>query len=294
MKRKLIEVIEYILMTENKPLTAEAILKEIEKRDLYLFSGSTPKTTIRARLSEDIDREKNKSRFARLQKGTYGLRTWLSEFPGKYMEYDQTIRKNTLLDEILAVFDKSKINEIITSNGLNKVRIDSNWFKLNCYPKIRKDAEENFSSIQLVSAFIVRYGDKIITHTRSARSPEARLHGEKSIILGGHITYEEINSLFDPFDPASSHPFIERELNEEIKILKKYNITPIGLIYDSERDVSSQHLGLVYLVDMTTDEYEIGEKGFHINDMMLSIDEIVYDKEDFENWSLELITELFS
>ena len=126
-------------------------------------------------------------------------------------------------------------------------------------------------------------------HTRSKRAPEERLHGERSLIFGGHITYEEVNSLFDPFDPYGSHPFIKRELKEEIDINDIFEINPVGFLYDKNRDVSSQHLGLVYVVNMTSDRYQIGEKGYHINDEMTKLVEVFENKEKYENWSVELI-----
>ena len=209
---KLLDVIKIALEQANRPLTAEALLKEVTHSNLYGFTGKTPKTIIRARLSEDIDKHQSESEFVRLQKGTYGLRKWLIEKPEKYKEYEVQKKKNQLMDEYLAVFDKSILNQIVDNNGLNEVKIDSNWFKENCFPKVRKDAELDFSVVQLISVFLIKFGNNIITHTRSARAPESRLHGERSIIFGGHITYDEVNTLFDPFDPNSSHPFIEREL----------------------------------------------------------------------------------
>lgn len=289
---KLLDVIKIALEQANRPLTAEALLKEVTHSNLYGFTGKTPKTIIRARLSEDIDKHQSESEFVRLQKGTYGLRKWLIEKPEKYKEYEVQKKKNQLMDEYLAVFDKSILNQIVDNNGLNEVKIDSNWFKENCFSKVRKDAELDFSVVQLISVFLIKFGNNIITHTRSARAPESRLHGERSIIFGGHITYDEVNTLFDPFDPNSSHPFIERELEEEITILNNYQMTPVGLLYDSNREVSSQHLGLVYIVEMNDSEYEIGEKGYHINDELTEINDVIDNKNEYENWSVELINKI--
>lgn len=293
MEKNLLGVIQQILKRCNSPLTAEAILKEIQSENLYEFKGKTPKTAIRARLAENIDRLQSASDFIRLQKGTYGLRIWLDKEPGKYLEYQADKKKSQLMEEYLAVFDKSNLSQIIQKNGLTETCIDAEWFKKNCFPKVRFEAEQEFSVIQLISAFLVLSGDKVITHTRSARAPESRLHGERSIVFGGHITYEEINSLFDPFDPNSTYPFIDRELKEEINIKSDYKMMPLGLLYDSNREVSSQHLALVYIVKMVDEEYEIGEKGYHINDELTPINDIIKNKHEYENWSVELIEKVF-
>lgn len=292
MDNNLLEVIYRILNKVNKPLTAEAILKEVVSENIYIFKGRTPKTVIRARLAENLEQFKDNSEFVRLQKGTYGLREWLNKHPEMYKEYIPNKKRNQLMEEYLAVFDKDNLNQLINHNGFNSVNIDSDWFKNNCTAKVRHEAELDYSIIQLISVFIIKYDNEIITHTRSAKAPESRLHGERSIIFGGHVTYEEVNSLFDPFDPKSTHPFIIRELEEEINIIDDYKMTPMGLIYDSSRDVSSQHLGLVYMVEMSTKEYEIGEKGYHINDELTHVDEILSNKVEYENWSIELIDKI--
>lgn len=289
MEKSLLDIIYIVLEQVQKPLTAEAILREIESNNLYDFTGKTPKTAIRARLAENIDQLGGASVFVRLQKGTFGLRKWLNDSPGKYKEYEAKNKRNQLMDEYLPVFNRNLLPQIVSINGLNEVPIDSNWFKENCTPMIRHEAEEDYSVVQLISVFIIIFEDKIITHTRSAKAPESRLHGERSIVFGGHITYEEVNSLFDPFDPESTHPFIKRELEEEITISPDSVMKPIGLLYDSTRDVSSQHLGLVYLVEMINEDYEIGEKGYHINDELTHISDVIKNKTDYENWSVELI-----
>lgn len=289
MENNLLEVIYQVLQRRSSPLTAEAILKDIQSFKLYEFTGKTPKTAIRARLAENIDKLQGSSEFVRLQKGTYGLRIWLEKNPDRYQEYQADKKKTQLMEEYLAVFDKNNLSQIIRENGLKETKINSDWFKQHCFAKVRFEAEKDFSVIQLISVFLVISGNKVITHTRSARAPESRLHGERSIIFGGHITYDEVNSLFDPFDPSSTFPLIERELEEEINITNNHIIKPIGLLYDSKREVSSQHLGIVYLVEMTDEEYEIGEKGYHINDELTSTEDVIKNKNDYENWSLELI-----
>ena len=69
-------------------------------------------------------------------------------------------------------------------------------------------------------------------------------------------------------------------------------MTPVGLLYDSNREVSSQHLGLVYTVEMNDSEYEIGEKGYHINDELTEINYVIDNKNEYENWSVELINKI--
>tara|TARA_R110001583_G_scaffold173897_2_gene328010 strand:- start:6028 stop:6957 length:930 start_codon:yes stop_codon:yes gene_type:complete len=290
----LLKVIALSLKRSNEPKTAEELLTYISNHNLYIFNGKTPKTAIRSRIATDIDKFGEESKFVRLQKGTYGLRSWLDESPDKYEEYIFEKSQELRMNEYLAVFDKEKLSEIIIDTGLTYKEIPADWFKVNCKQKVRYEAEKDFTLIQLISVFVIFFNGEIITHIRSKRAPESRLHGERSILFGGHITYEDISGLFNPFDPNSPMPWIKRELIEEVDIVDKYKMKPIGLLYDDSRSVSSQHLGLVYFVELSNESYSIGEKGYHIQDEFQNIERIKESSLDFENWSVILINEIDS
>jgi predicted NUDIX family phosphoesterase len=64
-----------------------------------------------------------------------------------------------------------------------------------------------------------------------------------------------------------------------------------GLLYDDSRDVSRQHLGLVYDVRLASALYTIGERGFLMDSKFETVDEICARIDDFENWSALLARE---
>jgi len=157
----------------------------------------------------------------------------------------------------------------------------------------RRDAEEDFSVIQLVSVFVIRHGDYYLTYKRTKRLPESRLHGVYSIGFGGHLNPTDLAPLLNIFDPAVGIPLLERELREEIKFesLGPTAISYRGLLYDNTREVSKQHLGLTYQVLAESDHFEIGERGFLMDAKYETLDEIRERRDDFENWSLLLMDE---
>lgn len=287
--RKFLEAAYITLKREKEPLSPDALTKKAIEYGVLKSVGKTPQNSMRARLSTDILKKREKSLFKRTAAGTFALREWDDK------EFHAPRHKKTLFDEDIVVFDKVYLKEIITRNGLipydlNKVK--EKVFKI-WYPLRRRLAEENENIIQLISVFIVKYNNKYLTFKRTKRLPESRLHGFYSIGFGGHISQDDLKPLFNVFDP-NTQPFIIRELKEELKL--KYNplIEFRGLLYDDSMPVSIIHLGIVYDVFLKDTEYEIGEKGFLMDPKFENIKTIKNRIDNFENWSQIIIEEEFN
>jgi predicted NUDIX family phosphoesterase len=78
---------------------------------------------------------------------------------------------------------------------------------------------------------------------------------------------------------------MERELNEELIIDAPFEIALRGILYDNARDVSKQHLAVVFEVDLSEPTYEVGERGFLQHDEFETWSEIGQRLDEFENWS---------
>lgn len=66
----------------------------------------------------------------------------------------------------------------------------------------------------------------------------------------------------------------------------------VGVIYDDAREVSTQHLGVLYEVQCPSGaKIEIGERGFLQHLQFETPNEILRRNEDFENWSLMVLSE---
>jgi predicted NUDIX family phosphoesterase len=278
-----------VLHITRKPLSAPEIVETARALGLLKTTGKTPEQTMKSKLATNILRDGDRSAFMRAAKGRFALREWKGEYP----EHIADRYQKALFDEDIVVFPAPSLQRYVPVDGLYRGPFDEKGLYDECRPMRRREAEEDFSVIQLVSVFVIRYHDQYLTYKRTKRLPESRLHGVYSLGFGGHLNPSDLTPLLNIFDPAVGLPFLERELREEVKFesLGSTDICYRGLIYDTSREVSKQHLGLVYDVVASSPAFEIGERGFLMNPKYETIEEINQRRDDFENWSLLLIDE---
>ncbi len=278
-----------VLAQDGSPLSAREITARALSQGLLETSGKTPWQTMKSKLSTEILKKREASPFMRTGQGTFGLRQW----KGSLNEFVADRYAKNLLEEEVVVFSASSLPKYLPGVGLHAIALQNGRELLDeCRSMPRREAEEDLSVIQLVSVFIVRFGDQLLTYKRTKRLPESRLHGFYSLIFGGHLNPGDIPSLFNIFDPDDGRAFIDRELREEIKFPQDEGPPPLiyqGLLYDDSRPLSRQHLGIVYEVLPKSRRYEIGERGFLIDSKFESIEEILARRLDFENWSLLIL-----
>lgn len=281
----------------GRPLTASEIVELAIEQGRLNSSGATPGQTMKARLSDDIRLQRSRSLFMRVEKGRFALRAWMDRYP----EYVADRFQQALLDEDAVVFERRHLSLLVPGSGLHEKPLEDGGQLLSlCRPMLRREAEEDSSVIQLVSGFLVRWADKYLTYKRSARLPEARLHGEYSISFGGHLTPRDLfdtpawpvdpnAALWNLFDPVNGIHLLLREFNEELRVDRVPTFRYRGLLYDDSRAVSRQHIAIVYDVDLQSPEYSIGERGFLLDPRFESLSEVLSRAQDFENWSQILI-----
>lgn len=279
-----LEVAHKVLKSAGKPLSPEEITEIGLKREWLVTRGKTPTESMRARLSTDILWGRGNSLFMRTTAGGFGLRAW------KRSENELIAPrfKKSLLEEDIVVFPTKSLRKYVPGPGLHTT-LPNNRRNLiaELRPMKRSLAEQDFNVIQLVSAFIVRFANKYLTYKRTKRLPENRLHGYYSIPFGGHLNEDDILPLFDIFDSEVAFLMLKREFEEEIRLPnnKIINLVYKGLLYDDSREVSKQHLGVVYDVLLDSDEYEIGERGFLMDSKFEILEEMEARRNEFENWS---------
>lgn len=169
-----LDVAYRVLNSIGRPLSPEEIT-EIGLREGWLISkGKTPVESMRARLATDILSQRENSFFMRSIAGRFGLREW--QHSDK--EYIAPRFKKSLMDEDIVVFSRKSLKKYVPKPGLKITPPDNRWDLIaELRPMRRSLAEEDFSVIQLVSAFIIRFGNKYLTYKRTKRLPESRLHG---------------------------------------------------------------------------------------------------------------------
>ena len=272
-----------VLKTRQEPLTAREITAIATREQRLRTGGLTPWQTMKSKLSTDILRFGERSLFMRTAKGQFGLREWNVTL----VEHIADRYQKALFDEDIVVFPASSLPRYVPGVGIHSNSFDRDALLDECRPMRRREAEETFSVIQLVSVFVVHHGECYLTYKRSRRLPESRLHGSYSISFGGHLNPDDISRLLNIFDPGLGGPLLERELGEELR-LRTGDITSLtyrGLLYDDSRPISKQHLGIAYDVFLGTDEFTIGERGFLMDAKFETLEQIFARIEDFENWS---------
>lgn len=143
---------------------------------------------------------------------------------------------------------------------------------------------------QILPYVVFKYGSKVFTYSRKL-GEEARLHGSRSIGVGGHIDVEDI----DGGALSTIHKAMLREVKEEVGInmttseVVEFKFLPA--ILDYTNTVGMVHLGVVTVI-------ELSEEGFNnfkpntteLHDpMWLELAEVKSENKQYENWSKEII-----
>jgi predicted NUDIX family phosphoesterase len=284
-----LDAAEAVLAEAQTPLRPTDIAQAISEAGLIESSGRTPAQTIKAKLSTDILKRREGSRFMRTDKNRFALRAWQD----RYSEYVADRFQKALLDEDIVVFPRELLPRFVSRPGLQTLSTESTEELLvSLSPMQRREAEEDFSVVQLVSAFLVRVGNTVATYKRTKRLPESRLHGYFSLLFGGHLNPDDVPPLFSIFDPVVGPAYIQRELHEELRFPEPPDLTFVGVIYDDSREVSRQHLGVLYEATPTSAvDIEVGERGFLQQLRFETPAEVRQRISDFENWSEMVLRE---
>lgn len=166
--------------------------------------------------------------------------------------------------------------------------------QIDVLPLERDRAEHDPSFKQLVAYNVVRGGGLYLTYLRGRGQGEARLRGNRSLGVGGHVNSGDQATLFLD-DHLKAAAF--RELYEEVRVPIDLDLRFAGLLNDDSNDVGSVHLGLVYLAELPATAQEAKEFKRQKSVAQLSFaspDELRRDRDQFETWSQILIDSLVS
>jgi predicted NUDIX family phosphoesterase len=274
------------LSEAGRPLSTSEIVHHALESGFLTTNGHTPKKTMNARLSADILLHKGKSRFMRTGPGRFALRDWDQEIAETIVPRRQV----ALVDEHILAFDAALLKKFANEEGLSRNENTHHELLSSCFSVKRSEAETRFDMIQLISVYIVRYVREFLSYKRSKRLPEGRLHDKYSCFFGGHLNETDLMPLFRFSDPEQALYLLDRELSEELRLAKPpQSMTFKGLLYDPRTEVSKQHIGVVFCVDLSSPKFEIGERGFLTNAKFETVTQMRARISDFENWSEYLI-----
>jgi predicted NUDIX family phosphoesterase len=120
----------------------------------------------------------------------------------------------------------------------------------------RAIVEDDPSFKQIIPYVLIRHQDRFLLTQRTSRQTEKRLHGKYSVGIGGHINDLEQSAGHKDV----IHAGLERELNEEVRVLgARRSLDLVGVISDDSTDVGKVHLGLVFILEVDSDQYCIEE-----------------------------------
>ncbi|MGI6357716.1 MAG: hypothetical protein ACOX2K_03350 [Bacillota bacterium] len=148
----------------------------------------------------------------------------------------------------------------------------------SCYLP-RWQVEHNPKWRQLVSYIVLQQQNLVFVTQRLRAQGEARLHSLYSVGVGGHINRH------DGADPVSRG--WQRELAEEMSL--DWTVPPSpprALINDLSTDVSKDHLGLLFLVEIPQGKSARVREQDKMRGELLPVDEVccqLYDR--LESWS---------
>lgn len=167
------------------------------------------------------------------------------------------------------------------------------WQLLN--RKIVDDTKDTFMGrqfLQIIPVLVLKHKDTYLSYTR--KGSESRLHGKRSISVGGHVSFE---------DCVNSSSFLESVLNalsREAKEEAGIDIEiPLELLSDvfyvPEDPVSSVHAGVYAIleaVDVSEEALKDLVNGMEINDpKWLTLDEMLQAGE-WEIWAEHIIADI--
>jgi predicted NUDIX family phosphoesterase len=127
---------------------------------------------------------------------------------------------------------------------------------------------------------IIKYKDKYFFILREKGSGEIRLIGKKGMV-GGHIGIED-----DDFDlPCIIYNGLRRELKEETGITGDIiNKAELKGLIKSNDGVDADHLGLVYEIEINTDNIKAEEDGV-LTGIWINKEDLYKHYDSFESWS---------
>jgi predicted NUDIX family phosphoesterase len=110
----------------------------------------------------------------------------------------------------------------------------------------RSQAENDPSHKQLIPYVIMTCSGKYLCYVRGKRAGEARLVGNSSIGIGGHINPGDEMPLFASDFRDAYLAAVEREVAEEVSLESGHTDRIVALLNDDSNEVGQVHLGIVH------------------------------------------------
>ncbi|MCD6288532.1 MAG: NUDIX domain-containing protein, partial [Candidatus Hydrogenedentes bacterium] len=152
----------------------------------------------------------------------------------------------------------------------------------------RHEAETDAEWKHFATYAVVTTGQRVLSYLRASHGGESRLHGLRSVGIGGHVNPQD----GEP-DRSWSSDSIERaairEIHEEIEVPDTFRFDCIGFINDDSNPVGRVHIGLVYRCLLDNTASSTARETAIAECRMLTAAEIRAELDQYETWSQFLI-----
>lgn len=149
----------------------------------------------------------------------------------------------------------------------------------------RSQMEKDPAYKQLIPYVIMNYEGKYLSYVRGKRAGEARLVGNRSIGIGGHINpVDNEVPLFDTDFREMYLAAVGREVAEEVSVETSHTDRVVALLNDESNEVGLVHLGIVHY--WTLDAPKVKKREQMITQMaFMTPVELQKVRDTMETWS---------
>ena len=228
------------LEQHGRPMRVDQLTEFALHHHLIVTSGTTPTSTMRARLSENLRKYAFHSQFQRVGPNRFALRDW--ELP----EYFAPPFKKNIPTEILTCIPAS--SNLYSEDAFGFL---SDYIPLTTYIHnhrnlhyINRQEAEIRTDIRQLVAYVMLRNDlgQVLTYRRGAYSAAHRmLRGARCLGFGGHIQMNDSHSLFVQLDGGVSMA-ATREVAEELAGLSPQSLDVCGVINDHSSPEGTKHI----------------------------------------------------
>jgi predicted NUDIX family phosphoesterase len=189
-------------------------------------------------------------------------------------------------NENVLVIRRELFDQLGSFHGLNfepQKYLDAFLSRGNNFFLPRSEAEINPAYKQIIPYALIAFQNKVAYYVRGKKAGEQRLVAKGSIGIGGHMS-EEKDELLWQLDEAAYRAGVEREVNEEIKINAPFEDRIVALLNDDTTEVGRVHLGVVHVFNLV--EPRVEKREAMITGLtFLAKDELFARRETMETWS---------
>lgn len=137
-------------------------------------------------------------------------------------------------------------------SGLNRISLSRLIGHCGYTFRPRSEAEGDESTLHLATYAVLTCGDRVFTYRRGASGGESRLHGRRSLGVGGHVVRGDFPPLVEAAATAAEAIRLAawREVAEEVAWDGPHASVDLGLLYDDGDAVSRVHIGVAYRYEL--------------------------------------------